>query len=165
MRSTKKNNNFFFGMKAHIGADAFSGLVHSLRVTPANVSDVEMAAELLREDDKVMWGDNGYQGIAKRPEIMGSEILSKIDFRVNCRRSSLPKVSEKAIDWNRHMEYLKSSVRSKVEFPFRIVKRIFGFRKTAYRGLKKNENRLYMLFACSNLYMLAGAGRTLSPAW
>jgi len=165
MRSTKKNNNFFFGMKAHIGADAFSGLVHSLRVTPANVPDVEMAAELLREDDKVMWGDNGYQGIAKRPEIMGSEILSKIDFRVNCRRSSLPKVSEKAMDWNRHMEYLKSSVRSKVEFPFRIVKRIFGFRKTAYRGLKKNENRLYMLFACSNLYMLAGAGRTLSPAW
>ena len=158
MRSTKKNNNFFFGMKAHIGADAFSGLVHTVRVTPANVSDVEMAAELLREDDKVMWGDNGYQGIAKRPEIADSEILSQIDFRVNCRRSSLAKVSEKAIDWKRHIEFLQSSVKIKAEFPFRIVKRIFGFRKTAYRGLKKNEKRFYTLFACSNLYMLVGAG-------
>ena len=151
-------------MKAHIGADAFSGLVRAVRVTSANVSDVEMGAELLREDDKVMRGDNGYQGIAKRPEIEDSEILSKIDFRVNCRRNSLAKASEKAIDWKRHIGFLKSSVRSKAEFPFRIVKRIFGFRKTAYRGLKKNENRLDTLFACSNLYTLAGAGRTLSPA-
>lgn len=165
MRSTKKNNNFYFGMKTHIGADAFSGLVHSVKVTPANVADVAVAAELLRDDDRFMYGDNGYEGIAKRPEIAGSETLSKIDFRVNCRRRSLPRVSEKAIDWNRHIEFLKSSVRCKAEFPFRTVKRVFGFCKTAYRGLKKNENRLYMLFASSNLYALAVAGRTLSPAW
>lgn len=165
MRSTKKNKQYYFGMKCHIGADAFSGLVHTLKTTAANVADVAVAAELLRDDDRFMYGDNGYQGVAKRPEIKKDGRLSKIDFRVNCRRRSLPKVSEKAIDWNRKIELMKSSARCIVEFPFRTVKRVFGFRKTVYRGLKKNENRLYTLFASSNLYTIARAGRTLSPAW
>ncbi|MDG6146412.1 transposase, partial [Lactococcus formosensis] len=75
-----------------------------------------------------------------------------------------PKVSDNAIDWERYMENQKSSVRCKVEHPYRIVKNIFGFRKTVYRGLRKNLNRLHVLFASANLYMLARAGGALSSA-
>ena len=163
MKSTKKGKNYYFGMKCHIGADAFSGLTHTIKVTAANAADVTVASELPRPDDRVAYGDAGYIGIEKRKEIREDEKLSRIEYRINRRRRSLPKVSDKAIDWERKMERMKSSVRCKVEFPFRVVKRIFGFRKAVYRGLRKNENRLYMLFASSNLYALALAGRTLSP--
>ena len=95
----------------------------------------------------------------KRPEIASNEHFSKIDFRINRRPSSLPRVSDNAIDWERYIENRKSSVRCKVE---RIIKCQFGYRKTVYRGLKKNENRLYAMFACANLYALAIAGRKLS---
>ena len=86
----------------------------------------------------------------------------KIDFRINRRPRSLPKVSDKAADWERYIENRKSSVRCKVEHVFRIIKCQFGYKKTVYRGLMKNENRLYAMFACANLYALAIAGRKLS---
>ena len=92
----------------------------------------------------------------------GSEHFSKIDFRINRRPSSLPKVSDNAIDWERYIENRKSAVRCKVEHAFRIIKCQFGYKKTVYRGLKKNENRLYAIFACANLYALAIAGRKLA---
>ena len=90
--------------------------------------------------------------------------LSAIAYRINRRPSRLPKVSDNAIDWERTIENRKSAVRCKVEHPYRIVKNIFGFRKTVYRGLRKNLNRLHVLFASANLYMLVRAGGSLRPA-
>ena len=162
MHQTMKGNEWRFGMKCHIGVDAGSGLVHTITVTAANVHDVTQAANLLREDDEVMYGDSGYPGIQKRPEITENENFAKIDYRINRRPGKLPRVSDNAIDWERYIENRKSSVRCKVEHAFRIIKCQFGYRKTAYRGLKKNENRLYAMFACGNLYSLAIAGRKLS---
>jgi len=162
MHQTKKGNEWKFGMKCHIGVDAGSGLVHTITVTAANVSDVVETAKLLREDDEVMYGDAGYLGAEKRPEIKENENFSKIKFRINRRPGRLPHVSDNAIDWERYIEWRKSAVRCKVEHAFRIIKCQFGYRKTAYRGLKKNENRLYAMFACANLYSLAIAGRKLS---
>ena len=162
MRQTKKGNEWKFGMKCHIGVDAGSGLVHTITVTAANEHDITQAAALIREDDEVVYGDSGYLGIQKRPEVTNNEHLSSIDYRINRRPGSLPKVSDNAIDWERYIENRKSSVRCKVEHAFRIIKCQFGYKKTVYRGLMKNENRLYAMFACANLYALAIAGRKLS---
>ena len=165
MHQTKKGNEWRYGMKCHVGVDAFSGLVHTLTVTAANEHDITQASNLIREDDEVVYGDSGYLGIEKRPEVAGDERLSNIDYRINRRPSSLAPMADGAINWERHIEHLKSSVRCKVEHPFRIIKCLYGYRKTAYRGLKKNENRLYAMFACANLYVLARAGRKLTVAW
>ena len=146
---------------AKTGVDAGSGLVHTITVTAANEHDITEAVNLIREDDEVVYGDSGYLGIQKRPEIRQNEHFSNIDFRINRRPKSLPKVSDNTIDWERYIENRKSSVRCKVEHAFRIIKCQFGYRKTVYRGLKKNENRLYAMFACANLYSLAIAGRKL----
>ena len=137
--------------------DAGSGLVHTMTVTAANEHDITEAAKLLREDDEVVYGDSGYLGIQKRSEIRQNTHFSSIDFRINRRPSSLPRARDNAIDWERYIEN-----RCKVEHVFRIIKCQFGYRKVAYRGLKKNENRLYAMFACANLYSLAIAGRKLS---
>ena len=152
-------------MKCHVGVDAHSGLVHTITVTAANAHDITQAASLIREDDEVVYGDSAYLGIQKRSEVINDMHLSSIDYRIDRRPGSLSRVSDKTIDWERHIEFLKSSVRCKVEHVFRIIKCQFGYRKTAYRGLRKNENRLYAMFACANLYARARAGRTLSPAW
>ena len=162
MHQTKKGNEWRFGMKCHIGVDAGSSLVHTMTVTAANEHDITETAKLLREDDRVVYGDSGYLGVQKRPEITSNEHFSKIDFRINRRPSSLPQVSDNAIDWERYIEKRKSSVRCKVEHAFRIIKCQFGFRKVVYKGSRKNENRLYAMFACANLYSLAIAGRKLS---
>lgn len=164
MHQTKKGNQYYFGMKCHAGVDAGTGLVHSIEVTAANVHDVTMAAQLVREDDEVVYGDSAYLGIEKRPEVMGDEHLSGVDFRINRRPSSLPRVSDNALDWERLIEGRKSSVRSRVEHIFRIIKCQFGYTKTRYRGLMKNGNRLYAMFACANLYLLAMAGKKLRMA-
>ena len=165
MHQTKKGNEWRFGMKCHIGVDAFSGLVHTMEVTPANTHDITVASKLIREDDEVVYGDSGYLGLEKREEIVSDEHLSSIEYRINRRPSSLQKVSDSSIDWDRVIEHAKSSVRCKVEHPFRIIKCLFGYRKTAYKGLAKNESRLYMLFTSANLYALASAGQSLTAAW
>lgn len=164
MHQTKKGNEWRFGMKCHIGVDAGSGLIHTIEVTAANEHDVTVASKLIREDDEVVYGDSGYLGIQKRPEVRGDAHLSAIDYRINRRPHSLPRVSGDSIDWERLIEHRKSSVRCKVEHAFRIIKCQFGYTKTRYRGLMKNGNRLYAMFACANLYMLAIAGRSLSEA-
>ena len=164
MHQTKKGNEWRFGMKCHIGVDAGSGLIHTLEVTAANEHDVTVASRLIREDDEVVYGDSGYLGIQKRSEVRDDAHLSTIDYRINRRPHSLPKVSDNAIDWERLIEHRKSSVRCKVEHAFRIIKCQFGYTKTRYRGLKKNGNRLYAMFACANLYVLAIAGRRLCEA-
>ena len=164
MHSAKKGNQWRFGMKCHVGVDAGTGYAHTIEVTPANIHDVTVASELVREDDEVVYSDSGYLGIEKREEVANDEHLSSIDYRINLRPGKFPKVSDNAIDWTRQIENRKSSVRSKVEHIFRIIKCQFGYRKVRYRGLKKNENRLYAMFACANLYLLAMAGRRLQEA-
>ena len=163
MHQTKKGNEWRFGMKAHTGVDAGTGLVHSVECTAANVHDIVPAVKNIREDDEVVYGDSGYLGLQNRDEIKADKHLNSIDYRVNRRPSSCQKVSSNSFDWDRYIEHRKSSVRCKVEHPYRIVKIIFGFRKTVYRGIYKNGCRLFMLFASANLYMLAGAKRTLAP--
>lgn len=163
MHQTKKGNEWRFGMKAHTGVDAGTGLVHSVECTAANVHDIVPAVKNIREDDEVVYGDSGYLGLQNRDEIKTDKHLSSIDYRVNRRPSSCQKVSSNSFDWDRYIEHRKSSVRCKVEHPYRIIKIIFGFRKTVYRGIYKNSCRLFMLFASANLYMLAGAKRTLAP--
>ena len=111
-----------------------------------------MAEKQLREDDEIVYGDSAYLGIEKRDEIKHNPCFSAIKFRINRRPGRLPKVSDNAIDWERYIEHRQSAVRCKVEHPYRIVKNIFGFRKAVYRELKKNLNRLHVLFASANLY-------------
>ncbi len=149
-QQTKKGNEWRFAMKCHIGVDAGSGLVHSMTVTAANQHDITQAAALIREDDEVVYGDSGYLGIQKRPEVMNNEHLPSIEYRINRGPGKLPHVSDNAIDWERYIENRRSSVRCKVEHAFRIIKCQFGYKKTLYRGLKKHENRQYALFACAD---------------
>ncbi len=163
MHSVKKEDQRHFGMKCHTGVDARVGFVHTVEATAANVHDVTVAAELLRKDDEVVYGDNAYLGIEKQKEIRSDPQLSAIEYRINRRPGRLPKVSGNAIDWERYIENRKSSVRCKVEHPYRIVKNLFGFRKAVYRGLRKNLNRSHVLFASANLYRLAKADCSLSP--
>lgn len=164
MHQTKKGNEWHFGMKCHIGVDAGSGYVHSLETTAANIHDITVAHELIREDDEVVYGDSGYIGIEKREEVKTNPDLSKKEYRINRRHKSVQRLPEGHIDWEKEIERRKSSVRSKVEHPFLILKRYFGFAKTVYRGLAKNTHRLHTLFASINLLMCARAGRPLRPA-
>ena len=159
MSSTKKGNQWYFGMKAHIGVDAGSGYTHTVEATAANEHDVTKASSLIREDDEVVYGDAGYQGIEKRDEIVNDPQKSKIEYRINERPGkvrSLPEGPCREVE--RERERRKSSVRSKVEHPFRIVKMLFGYKKVVYRGLSKNLNRLYVLFGSANLLMWVWAG-------
>lgn len=166
MHQTKKGNEWRFGMKVHIGVDAGTGAVVTVEATSANVHDVTVASKLLREDDTVVYGDSGFLGIEKRPEIVRDEHLSQIEYRINRRPGALHRMKDNGgQDWERFIENRKSSVRSKVEHPFRFVKVQCGFRKTVYRGVAKNLNRLLVLFASSNLYSLARAGRKLAIDW
>lgn len=159
MCQTKKGNQWYFGMKCHMGVDAGTGYIHSLEATAANVHDVAKAAKLIRPDDEVVYGDAGYLGLQKRPEIAGDELKSKIDYRINQRPGKVLSVAEgPARDWYRFEEYRKSSVRCKVEHAFHIIKNTFGFRKVCYRGIAKNLNRLFMLAASANLLMCARSG-------
>ena len=152
MHQAKKGNQWHFGMKAHIGVDAESGLVHAVIGTAANVHDVTQAAALLHGEEEVVFADAGYRGIDKREEAKDLDVTWHIAMRPGKRRELDPKnkrdrLLEKA-------EKLKASVRAKVEHPFRVVKQQFGYAKARYRGLAKNTARLTMLFAMSNLWMV-----------
>lgn len=161
MHQTKKGNQWYHGMKVHSGTDAGSGYVHTITGTAANVHDIDEAAKLIREDDVVVYGDSGYSGVEKREEIRKDGHLSSVEFRTNKRSSSIRGCSSyKGINWDREMEHRKSSTRCKVEHPFLIVKKQFGYAKVAYRGIAKNMNRFHILFASANLVMCARAGRS-----
>ena len=163
MHQGKKGKNWHFGLKAHIGVDAGSGLVHSVEVTPANTSDVAVAHELVRDDDSFCYGDSGYTGIEKREEVESDEHLSSMEWKT-ALRPSMVKELRGADNWARRMEARKASVRSKVEHPFLIVKRQFGWAKTRYRGMAKNDNLMCALFALANVAMWSRAGRPELPA-
>ncbi len=153
MRQTKKGNQWYFGMKAHVGVDAGTGYVHSVRATAASVHDLDEAANLVRGDDEVVYADAGYQGADKRPEFADDEHLSQLRWRVAARKGRLKTMAAP----DRAEQSRQASVRAKVEHPFLVVKRDFGFTKTRYRGLEKNLNHLHMLFASSNWLMRARA--------
>ena len=157
MHQTQKGNQWYFGAKIHAGVDAGSGLVHTVKVTAANVHDATVAHELLREDDEVVYGDAAYCSLENHPEIKNNEHFSKIDFRTNKQKPYRKNawVEGEGTRWLRDMEYQKSRVRCKVEYPWHIIKNIFHFRKTPYKGLKKLEARAYMLLASANFYMIA----------
>jgi len=164
MKQGKKGNTWHFGMKAHIGVDAYSGVVHTVEATAANVSDIEVAYKLIRDDDDVANMDAGYVGIKNRKEIRENEHLSQVEYRVNSRQGAKRerdgKIYKDALghvdyigggDWDAEIERQKSKVRSKVEHAFQIMKVRFGCRKTRYRGIEKNWMMLYMVFTGVNL--------------
>ncbi len=149
MKQTRKGNNWYFGMKAHIGVDAASGLVHTVVATPANVNDLNVAGQLLHGDELNAFGDAGYQGVHKRPEARGP--TWHVALRPGLRRLLDARDPKDAI--TERIEQLKASVRAKVEHPFRVLKRQFGFTKVRYRGLAKNTAQIQTLFALANLWM------------
>ena len=144
MRQTKKGNEWRFGMKVHIGVDAETGVVHSMSTTSANVHDVTEAHRLLHGGEKRVWGDAGYQGVAKRDENRGLDVEWRVAMRPS-RRRQLERGSEAAVEERR-----KASIRAKVEHPFLWVKRRFGYAKVRYRGLAKNTQRLALLLGLTN---------------
>ena len=151
MHQTKKGNQYYFGMKAHIGVDDESGLVHSVVGTAANVADVTQVDKLLHGEENMVGADAGYTGVEKRPEHQGREVI----WQIAARRSTYKKLSKRSALYKvkRKIEKAKAQVRAKVEHPFRVIKRQFGYVKTRFRGLVKNTAQLVTLFALSNLWM------------
>ena len=131
------------------GVDKDSGLIHSVAVTPANVHDLTPVAELLHGDEEVVYGDAGYQGIGKRPEMAGKTTKFRVAMRPGKRRA-LPDTPEGKLQ--DLIETAKAHIRSKVEHPFRVIKQQFGFQKTRLRSLAKNRCKINVLAALSNLY-------------
>jgi IS5 family transposase len=153
MHSSKKGQQMYFGMKAHIGADAESGLVHTVRGTAGNVSDVVEGNSMLHGEETHAFGDAGYQGIAKRPDA-NADVTWHVAMRPGKRKAlNKDNAVDALID---KIEKIKAGIRAKVEHPFRVIKRQFGFVKVRYRGLKKNTAQLVTLFALSNLWMVRG---------
>ena len=153
MHQTKKGNQWHFGMKAHIGVDADSGLVHTVVGTAANVNDVTQASKLVHGEETDVFADAGYQGVQKRPEAKAD-----VNWHVAMRPGK-----RKALDLNDPLEAItdkveriKASIRAKVEHPFRVIKKQFGHVKVRYRGLDKNTAQLKTLFMLSNLWMVRG---------
>jgi IS5 family transposase len=149
MHQTKKGNQWHFGMKAHIGVDAKSGLTHSLVTTAANEHDLNQLGNVLHGQEQLVVADAGYQGAEKREEltwVKADWFIAERPGKVNALKQH-PRKNKAIIQF----EKLKASLRAKVEHPFRIIKCQFGFVKARYKGLLKNDNQLAMLFALANL--------------
>ncbi|HHZ60021.1 IS5 family transposase [Xanthomonas vasicola] len=150
MHQTKKGNQWYFGMKAHIGVDEFSGLVHHVHCTAANVADVTVMHTLLHGKEDSVFGDSGYTGADKREELQDCEAA----FFIAARPSTIRGIgNNRERARQQRWEHFKASVRAKVEHPFRVIKRQFGYTKVRYRGLAKNTAHVLTLFALSNLWM------------
>lgn len=152
MHQTKKGNQWHFGMKAHIGVDADSGLVHTVVGTAANVNDVTQAHALVHGEETDVFADAGYQGVGKRDETQDIEVNWHVAMRPGKRKvldqsTPIGAILDK-------LEQTKARIRAKVEHPFRVIKRQFGHVKVRYRGLTKNTAQLHTLFALSNLWMV-----------
>ena len=152
--SAKKGNTWHFGYKMHIGVDRDSGLVHHVKTTSANEHDVTATSELMNGEEETLNGDSGYIGADKRPEaIRKNKQGKKIKYIINRKQSSINKLSKSGQYAAKKREHEKSSVRCKVEHVFAVVKRLFGYRKTRYRGLRKQMLKSYIMFALANLYL------------
>ena len=145
MHSTQKGNQWYFGMKAHIGVDSKSGLVHSVVATPANVHDSRPLAQLLHGQETRVWGDSAYKGLK---HVIAQRAPNAQDFT-----SRQPHRYRELTAAEKTANRTKSRVRAKVENPFCVVKRLWGFTKVRYRGLAKNAHRLFVAFALCNLFV------------
>jgi transposase, IS5 family len=158
MHQTKKGNQWYhrcaegfaYGMKVHVGVDSESGLIHAVETTAANVHDLTPAADLLHGEETVVYADAGYQGIEKRETMQGRGIGFRVAMRPGKRRA-LPDTPEGRVD--DLVETAKAHIRAKVEHPFRVIKRQFGFQKTRLRAMLKNRCKVHVLAALSNLFM------------
>ena len=150
MHSVAKGNQWFFGMRCHIGVDADSGLVYSVVSTAAKVHELNTAAERVHGEERVIYGDSGHIGIEKRDAFKDCGAQMRIAMKPGQRRVLPDNPEGRLLDL---VESAKAHVRAKVEHPFRIIKWQFGFRKLYYRGTKKNDLKLKMLFALANLWM------------
>jgi len=149
MHQTQKGNQWHFGMKAHIGVDARTGLTHSFTTTAANEHDLNQADQLLHGEEAFIFADAGYRGAEKRDElkdVSADWYIAEQPGKLKTLKKH-PRINKVRI----RTEYLKASIRAKVEHPFRIIKCQFGFVKARYRGLKKNDSKLAMLFALANV--------------
>jgi IS5 family transposase len=153
MCQTKKGNQWHFGMKAHIGVDVASGLVHTVVGTAANEADITRAAELLHGQEEAVFGDAGYNGADKRPELADREV----SWNIAVKRSIIKALPQTLRELAEPVERALSQVRAVVEHPFHIVKNRFHHRKLRYRGLKKNTAQLHTLFALANLVIVKQA--------
>jgi len=150
----KKGNTWHFGYKAHIGVDKDSGIVHTVKVTAANQHDVSMTSELLTGEETVVYGDSGYLGTEKREDAVKKNANGKrIRYKINRRPSQIAKKSTRSQGQLKRREHEKSSVRAKVEHVFAVVKSQLRYRKTRYRGLRKQTAKLNMMFALANLIL------------
>ncbi|MDE2434577.1 MAG: IS5 family transposase, partial [Burkholderiales bacterium] len=151
MKQSRKGQQWYFGMKAHIGVDADSGLVHTARGTAGSVNDVIEANSLLHGQETDVFADAGYQGAHKRPDAKDG-----VQWHV-AMRPGLRKLLDKAYPMDaltEQVERIKASIRAKVEHPFRVIKCQFGHVKVRYRGLAENTAQLHTLFALANLWMV-----------
>ena len=155
MHSVKKNTKWYYGMRAHIGADAGTGYVHHIEVTDANIAEVKISPKLLRPDDEVAYRDTGYL----KMENYVNDGLER-EYRINQQLGTYKRHYGSGLGYEieKQMEQRKSSVRCKVEYAFHIVKNIFGWRKVRYKGLAKNTCHAHLLFASANLYMCVLSG-------
>lgn len=150
MHQTKKGNQWHFGMKAHIGVDERSGLVHHVECTAANVADVTQVHKLLHGREDTISGDSGYLGVDKREELQATNAA----WWIAEKRSKIRAIkNQRERRWAERWEHRKASLRAKVEHPFRVIKRQFGYVKVRYRGLSKNTAQVLTLFALSNVWM------------
>jgi IS5 family transposase len=145
MHQTKKGNQYYFGAKAHIGVDSKEGIVHSVCTSAASVSDVHMLPDLLHGEENKVWGDAGYQGQTEAIHEAAPKAQDMTSRRVKTRQG--------ADEEQKRKNRTKARVRAKVEWPFRILKRVFGYTKVRYRGIVKNHHWHLAAFALVNLYM------------
>jgi len=146
MHQTKKGQQWYFGMKAHIGVDSKMKLIHSVVATPANVADATVLPDLLHGEETKVWGDQAYKG--------QTEVISKHAPRAQDMTNRRYRFKNRIDEVQRAKNRTKSSVRAKVEHVFGVIKGVFGFVKVRYRGLEKNANRLFVTCALANLYMV-----------
>jgi IS5 family transposase len=152
MHQTKKGQQWYFGMKAHIGVDECTGQVHSVVSTAANVADVTEVENLLHGKERHVFGDAVYIGAEKRAPKRGRR------FWIAAKRSVVKAIEDdKLREITEQLEHAKASIRAVVEHPFRVLKRQFGYIKVRYKGLAKNGAQVTTLFALVNLWMARGA--------
>jgi IS5 family transposase len=145
MHQVKKGNQWYFGMKAHVGVDSKQGIVHSAEATAANIADSKMLPELLHGEERKVWGDAAYQGQGEKIRSVAPRAQD-----MTSRRSRYKQIVDQL---QRRKNRTKAQVRSKVEHVFRVMKRQFGFDRVRYKGLAKNANRIFACFALVNIYL------------
>jgi IS5 family transposase len=150
MHQTRKGNQWYFGMKAHIGVDVASGVVHTVTGTAANEADINQTAALLHGEEEAVFADAGYTGADKRPELAERDV----SWNIAIKRGIIKALPKSLRDLAEPVERALSQVRAWVEHPFHIVKNRFRHKKLRYRGLAKNTAQLRTLFALANLVIV-----------